>query len=199
MQQRTLVVPVLMILSMAAASAFADAGLTSRDRSALVGHLEQTQQELTRAVAGLSTEQWRYRPADDEWTIAQVVEHLVLAEGQVRGRVEGMAAGDVAVARPAAQTTEVDAAVMRFVTDRSQQFNAPSPIQPSGRYETPAAGLAAFDDERAISLDWVRTTDIELRAYRSPFPPADLELDGAQWLFFMSGHVQRHIAQIEEI
>lgn len=199
MQQRNTVLSALLILTMAASATFAGEGLSRQDRSELIGRLEQTQQELASSVAGLSAAQWTFRAADDKWTIAQVVEHLVLSEGQIRGRVEELVSGEVAAPRPAARTEEVEGAILRFVRDRSQQFNAPSPIQPAGRFETAAAGLDAFRAERAISVDYVRTTDVDLRAYRSAFPPADLELDGAQWLLFMCGHVQRHLDQIEEV
>src|ERR1700722_12278307 len=60
-------------------SAFADP-MTTVEREHLVAHLEMTQSWLTEEVSGLSTAQLNFRPAPDRWTVAEVVQHLVIAE-----------------------------------------------------------------------------------------------------------------------
>ena len=46
-------------------------------------HLSTTRDVLVEAVAGLSPLQWSFRPTDESWSIAEILEHLVLIEGRV--------------------------------------------------------------------------------------------------------------------
>src|SRR5271170_5313622 len=54
--------------------------MTQRDREHLVAHLEMTQAWLTDEVSHLSIAQLNFRPAPDKWTVAEVVQHLAIAE-----------------------------------------------------------------------------------------------------------------------
>ncbi len=47
---------------------------------ALIGDVAAARRRVTAAVAGIAEEQATWLPAPDEWSVAQVVEHLVLAE-----------------------------------------------------------------------------------------------------------------------
>src|ERR1700728_953515 len=62
-----------------ALSAFANP-MTQVEREHLVAHLEMTQAWLTDEVSSLSAAQLNFRPAPDRWTVAEVVQHLVVAE-----------------------------------------------------------------------------------------------------------------------
>jgi hypothetical protein len=53
----------------------------------LVGRIEQAREQVLGAVRGLSSEQGAFKPAPEEWSAAEVLEHLVLAE---RAMVMGM-------------------------------------------------------------------------------------------------------------
>jgi len=50
------------------------------DRERLVAHLQMTASWLSDEVSSLSQEQLAYRSASGRWTVAEVVEHLVIAE-----------------------------------------------------------------------------------------------------------------------
>jgi DinB superfamily len=63
----------------AASSAFARP-MTQEEREHVVAHLQMTQSWLTDEVSSLSTAQLNFRPAPDRWTVAEVVQHLVVAE-----------------------------------------------------------------------------------------------------------------------
>ena len=53
----------------------------------LINDVNSARRRVLAAVEGLSPEQERYRPGPDEWTVPQVIEHLVLAE---MGGIYGM-------------------------------------------------------------------------------------------------------------
>jgi hypothetical protein len=54
------------------------AAVTELDRQRLVAHLDMTTGWLVDEVSGLTSAQSEFRRAPDAWTIAEVVEHLVV-------------------------------------------------------------------------------------------------------------------------
>ena len=71
--------PSVFLFLFAATSLFADP-MTQSEREHLIFHLEMTQTWLTDEVSSQSAPQLNFRPAPDRWTVAEVVQHLVIAE-----------------------------------------------------------------------------------------------------------------------
>jgi hypothetical protein len=46
----------------------------------LVGRIEESREQVLDAARGLSSEQGAFKPTAEEWSVAEVLEHLVLAE-----------------------------------------------------------------------------------------------------------------------
>lgn len=66
------------LIFLAALSAFANP-MTQVEREHLVAHLKMTQSWLTDEVSTLSAAQLNFGAAPDRWTVAEVVQHLVVA------------------------------------------------------------------------------------------------------------------------
>src|SRR5438445_452920 len=58
-----------------------DANITAAERAHAIKLLQDSQKEFLSLVAGLSEEQWNYKPAPDRWSVGETAEHIVLAEG----------------------------------------------------------------------------------------------------------------------
>ncbi len=43
-------------------------------------HLIKTRDALLQSVAGLTASQWEFKPAPDRWSVAEVLEHIILVE-----------------------------------------------------------------------------------------------------------------------
>jgi hypothetical protein len=56
----------------------------------------------------------------------------------------------------------------------------------------------AFEDSRKVAMDYIGTTNDDLRDHFFDHP-AFGTLDGYQWLLLISAHSARHTAQIEEV
>jgi hypothetical protein len=84
------------------------------------------------------------------------------------------------------------------VTDRSQKFQAPDPIQPTGKFKTIEETIAQFTSERDKHTDFAKTTKEDLRNRAIPHPLFGT-VDCYQWILFMSTHTKRHTLQIEEV
>jgi hypothetical protein len=176
----------------------APAPLTDADRTALVTELQASQQAVVDTVKGLTPEQMTFKPGPDRWSVAECVEHLAATEPMLFGFIQGK----VLKTAPASEADRAkasgkDTGIMTMVTDRSKKFQAPAEIRPTGRWTGKDALLKAFEDARAKTIDWAKTTQDDLRAHVMSGPGG--ELDGFQWIMYLSGHSRRHLGQIKEV
>jgi hypothetical protein len=155
---------------------------------------------LLASLEGLTTEQWTFRESEDRWSIAEVCEHIVIAEQIfVGGFINDLVSGE-----PNAELEggyqEMDEGVRAFIRDRTTSLQASEALQPTGAYSTPEEGIAAFREVRAQTLEFLEQGDIDFRQYTgTPFPEAVDPMDAHQWLLFAAGHVERHTQQIEQV
>ena len=110
----------------------AAAPLSQQDRDALVKDLENSRTVFLNAIADVKTEaQWNYKPAPDRWSVGECAAHIIAAEQYFRDNV---AATLKTPALPAAQqSTAGDGTIAKMVRDRSQRFQAPAQIEPTGK------------------------------------------------------------------
>lgn len=71
-------------------------------------------------------------------------------------------------------------------------------MQPRGKWTSQEELVKAFRKARTLATDLVRTTELDLRAYRLPHP-AFGPIDGHQWVLLLTSHVWRHLDQIAEV
>jgi hypothetical protein len=91
-----------------------------------------------------------------------------------------------------------DQVIITRMPDRSHKAQAPEMLRPTGRWATEAELTKAFEDSRQKTMDYIRTTNDDLRDHFFDHPVFGT-LDGYQWLLLMSGHCARHTEQIEEV
>jgi len=91
-----------------------------------------------------------------------------------------------------------DELILQKVPDRSHKAQAPEFLRPTGRWASEAELTKAFDDARAANIQYIRTTNDDLRDHFFDHP-AFGTLDGYQWLLLISAHSARHTEQIEEV
>jgi hypothetical protein len=92
-----------------------------------------------------------------------------------------------------------DQEILDKVPDRSgPKFKAPEPIAPKKTFADPEQAVAHFKESREKNIDYVQTTQDDLRDHFLPHPALG-PLDGYQWLLLMSAHTERHTNQILEV
>jgi hypothetical protein len=191
----------LILAAALGATAFADP-LNDSDRARLLSELHASSKMFLDSIANLSQAQWTYKAGPDRWSVAEVSEHIIAAEGYIGGAVEGYAMKQPADAAKAAQrentNAKADEAVLAFMRDRTQKATAPGEITPKGIYKTPADAAEAFKAACEKTLDYVRTTRDALREHFFE-PQPGKTLDGVQGLLMLAGHSERHVAQIQEV
>ncbi len=189
MMKRTL--PALLL-----AAALWGQGLTRRDRDFALSHLHATRKLFLDAIAGLTAAQWAFKPAPERWSIAECAEHVALSEDFMFERVQQMLK---APATPGRKSTVSDDELMKGWVDRSQKAKASEPrTEPRARWETPAKLAEHFIARRERTLDYVRTTEDDLRSHFAGAGTGEA-MDAYQWLLSIAGHTERHVLQINEV
>jgi uncharacterized damage-inducible protein DinB len=187
---RTMPIAAVLLLALSAGSAPA-APLTRLERQHLAAHFEMTGSWLVDEVSGLSPAQLKFRPAPGSWSILEVVDHLVVAEPIYWQNLQ-----DAMKAPPAKQRRPAtDEGMLWYGIDRTQRQKAIATEEPKGQLRDVQTGLDALRKLHARMLEYVRTTNDDLRAHVVEREQSD----AYQWLLLISTHAQRHILQIREI
>ena len=165
------------------------APLTAVERQRLVSHLEMTAGWLNDEVSALSPAQLSFRRAPGSWTILEVLDHL-----NVTGNIYWLDLQAAVKAPTGRKTTMTDVDLLWYGIDRTNREQAiPSEI-PKGLSDI-KAGLDAYRAHHARLLEYVRTTQDDLRAHYVERQ----RCDAYQWALLISTHEQRHVLQIREI
>jgi hypothetical protein len=172
--------------------------LTSQERDAAIKQFETTRDNFLKSITGLSEKQWTFKPAPDRWSVAEVSEHITISESALLGLVQQRVMTSPAAPEKRAQVKGKDEIIEQRVPDRSHKAQAPEFLKPTGRWPTEADLTKAFQTERAATIDYVRTTNDDLRDHFFDHPVFG-PLDGYQWLLLITTHSARHTAQIEEV
>src|SRR5438552_5652998 len=148
--------------------------MTEAERAFLIAQLEQSKKEFLASLDGVTTSQWRYKPAPEVWSVAECAEHIVLSEDFLFGTSQQILKTP-AVERLGSSSSEQDEKLVAMVRDRSQKAKAPEPIVPSGKFATPADAAREFASRRDRSLAYASTTTDDLRVHVTKGPLGTLD------------------------
>jgi len=170
------------------------AGSVDADKKEALAYLERTRAGVVDATKGLSEAQWKFKPAPDRWSVAEVVEHIAMTEGFLFSHVESVMKAPAGEAGRDVRT--IDQKVTTMIADRSQKAQAPQEVQPKNM-QAPKESLNIFLSARKRTMEFLGTTP-GLRDHVTD-SPIGLKLDAHQWLLFIGAHSERHTKQILEV
>jgi hypothetical protein len=182
----------------AAAATPAPTTLSAEERAAALTSLQSTHDAFLKSIAGLSKKQWRFKPAPDRWSVAEVSEHIAVSESTIFGLVQTKFMTSPAAPEKRAEVAGKDEVVLQRVPDRSHKAQAPEFLKPTNRWANREEVTKAFEESRKATMDYIRTTNDDLRDHFGPHPLLGT-LDGYQWILLISAHSERHTKQIEEV
>ena len=172
--------------------------LTPEEREAALKLFQTTHENFIKSISGLSQKQWTFKPAPDRWSVAEVAEHITVAETTIMGLIQHPLMQSPAAPEKREQVKGKDEIIVQRVPDRSHKVQAPEILRPTGRWATEADLTKAFEDARKANMEYIRTTNDDLRDHFFDHPVFGT-LDGYQWLLLIGTHSARHTAQIEEV
>jgi hypothetical protein len=175
--------------------------LTQEERDHAVAELEGSKKAFLDATKGLSPAQWNFKSAPERWSVAECAEHIALAEGYIFGLVSEKIVKAPANPEKRDAAKGKDEVLVKMLQDRSHKATAPEPIDPVKHGTmTPEASVKLFLDSRAHTIEYIKTTQEDLRDHLFDHPvPAIGTLDAYQWILLISGHSRRHTLQILEV
>lgn len=165
-------------------------------------HLERTLAGVLAATEGLSEAQWTFKPAPDRWSIAEIVEHVVIVDGRVFGAITERLAQTPLAANP--DSDKVDAIILERFADRSARLPAPDALRPSGRW-TRSDALERLREHRGKligcleSVPGLRLHVLESLPLKVITQGTYTVMDGYEWLLAAGAHAERHTRQILEV
>ena len=155
--------------------------------------LDLVHQKLINTISPLDPNLYSERPAEGEWSVAEIVHHLCLVEDRVTKELEAAIAREprrVAFFRRLIPTS--------IVSLRAIRVKAPKAMNPVG---APARDFALENYDRARSnLKTLCAAHSEERfrnlVFKHPFLG---EIDGVATVSFIGYHEQRHYKQIRKV
>ncbi len=188
--------PVALYVALSIVAVAYGGSLASSDRERGIKHLQATRQSLLDATKGLSAAQWNFKPAADQWSVAEVAEHLAATEDMLYDLISQQVMK--APPRPNGEDVKaLDELVLTRVPDRTKKFQAAEVLRPTNRYGSPDATVKHFVESRDKTIQYLQKTgDLRAHALDSPLGK---KLDGYQWILYISAHTERHMKQINEV
>ena len=165
--------------------------MTDSERQRLLAHMEMTSSWLLDEVTGLTPAQLAFRRAPGEWSIAEVIDHLLVVSPIYWSDLQA------AVKSPpmTSPTRNRDEDLLWYGIDRTFREKAIPAEVPKGQFKGLDAALAQYRKHHDRLVQYIRTTDDDLRSRLVPRQGSD----AYQWALLISTHEQRHILQIREI
>lgn len=187
-------------LFLLAAVAVSAETLTKVDRDKAIAELEGSRKAFLDATKGLSDAQWNFKPAPERWSVAECAEHIALSEKFIFGRITNDIVKSAATPEKRDAVKGKDELIVKILQDRSHKATAPEPLDPTKRPTSPEDSVKLFLESRAQTIEYVKTTQDDLRDHFYDHPvPAIGTLDAYQWILLISGHTRRHTLQILEV
>jgi hypothetical protein len=166
----------------------------------VLSYLDTQRAALFEAIQLAPAEMRDQKPGPDRWSIAQVLEHLLMIEKRiamgVTKWVSDARAGELGLET---ETSSVMATLpLELIVDRSQRRNAPEDVAPRGEMDA-ASAWAALGKSRASLRSGVLAGDGLALGEVIQKHPVLGPINIYQWLLFVGSHEGRHTAQVVEI
>jgi uncharacterized damage-inducible protein DinB len=166
----------------------------------VLNYLDSQRAALSEAVQLVPSEMRNQKPGADRWSVAQVLEHLVIIEKRIgMGVTKWVSDARAGELGPETETSSVmNTLPLDLIIDRSQRRNAPEDVQPRGEIDA-ASAWTALEQARATLRAGVMAGDGLALSEVIQKHPVLGPINIYQWLLFVGSHEGRHTAQIIEI
>jgi|KBSSwiStaDraftv2_1062776.scaffolds.fasta_scaffold433196_2 hypothetical protein len=171
--------------------------LTEKERTSAADLLSGTEQGVFNSLLGLSEAQLNFKPAPDRWSISDCVKHIAATDMMLWKMI------DASLKQPAnpekrSEIKVTDEQVVQMLESRAQKIKTFPPLEPQNTpYKSTPDALAAFFDGRKKMVEFIKTTNDDMRDHVITLPPGSF--DCYQMVLFIAAHSNRHMQQIEEV
>jgi hypothetical protein len=171
--------------------------LTHEERELVIGMLEQNSEKFLGDIEKISETLWKFKPAADKWSIAEISEHITLSDGLLLSIAQNSLKSAADNSKANGLVGKENSMIERL-KDRTQKSKAPEVLVPTDRYTTKKDLIAAFKIAREKTIVYVKNTKDPLKNHVVSHPLFG-ELTAYQWLVMIPAHANRHVAQLQEV
>ena len=169
--------------------------------AAVIDYADSARTELLATVDAVPHPLREARPSEQAWSVAEILEHLMIVERGV-AKLVALKLGEMQTLadppREAPDDVPVDITKLQRLSDRSIRLPAPDRVVPRGQLSAEEA-LSALLITRGVLLAQLHAADGYALSQASHPHPFFGSLDLYEWVFMTGGHELRHAAQIREV
>lgn len=166
-------------------------------QSRIYGQMNISRHNLLTEIEELLEARLSFKPAPYKWSVAQIVEHIGLAEMGIRQIAQQTFKAPADSARRK-EINVTDEQVRQRLTNRSGKVQSPEMTKPTGSFNNIKQAIIFFTNARNKNIEFIQTTteDLRIRFWQHP---ATGTINLYQAILIISAHCERHTAQIVEI
>lgn len=191
---KKILLPIVMLLSLGFTTT--SNSISKTERKFALSQLKDSKKHLQKAIKGLSTAQLNFKASPESWSVAECTEHIAISESLIYGMFEEVLKQTPDPSRRS-EVKVSDEQLLKMITDRSTKVKTQEAFKPTGKFGSHENTVKEFVDKRDNHIDYIKKTDADLRNRYQQLPFGTI--DGYQMILFLTGHTERHIAQIEEV
>lgn len=176
--------------------------VTTEEQELFVGLMSESAELFYSLLAGVSDEQWAWKPSPDRWSVGECAEHIM------RSNVALLDSAKRALASAAnpnwyEQTKGKSELLIRVMPNRNPGgaggASAPQEIRPDGSFDRRAI-IDDFQDLYEELRALTEGSDLPLKAHTTEHPfPIFGTLNAWDWIIYVPLHTIRHSRQIIEV
>ncbi|HET9057214.1 MAG TPA: DinB family protein [Chitinophagaceae bacterium] len=175
----------------------ATTGVSKKEKKDAAKFLKESQKQALASVKGLSEAQLKFKPAPDRWSVEDCMKHIAATEIGLWQLTNGTI-GKPANPEKRSEIKMTDDDVKKNIEDRTNKVKTFPPFEPQNTgYKTLEDAINSFKENRGKLMDYIKTTDDDLRNHVAALPFGSL--DCYQMVLFIGAHTMRHVKQMEEV
>jgi hypothetical protein len=171
--------------------------VNTQEREFVVTRLRESRDRLLHTLGGLSPEQQTFRPAEDQWSVADCAEHVGMVENVIYERIQKALQEPPAPEKQPEVQSKTDF-LLRALPDRSTRIKGPERLMPRREWKEFSELVAAFEAARKRTIDFASRAEADLHSHFFPHIVFS-DLDCYQWLVLAALHCDRHVLQMKEV
>lgn len=165
------------------------------NKGKILASIRESQKVILNLLESVSDAFFEHKISADDWSIAQIIEHLIKVESGVIANLQRLGLSESESDIPTSISHEM---LIEKTLNRDIKVQSPSQFIPNGLFKDKALAINAFLQHREQVEFFIKTTSIDMRNIGFPHPRIGM-LNGENWLTFIAGHGLRHAHQIKLI
>lgn len=163
------------------------------ERLEMLERLSASRDTLLGVIEGVTEEAASKSPGPGKWSILQCVEHVIVAEEYMLGRLLTAQRSVEPVVN-----SRRERAIIERGADRTRKVDAPEAAIPNGRFPTLQEAVGAFLKSRQRTIQFIENCNEDLRTLLTDHPVVG-RVNGYETALLIAVHPLRHAEQIAEI